>query len=111
MAARKYEVTAVTGKYTDQSGQEKSRYQTIGAVIEGKNGLMLKLEAVPIGWDGWAYLNDPKPREGAAPAPRQQSRAPAPRQQFEHDGHNAPNEASRARAASGFDDMDDDIPF
>lgn len=83
--ARKYEVTAITGKYTDQGGQEKNRYQTIGAVIEGKHGLMLKLEAVPIGWDGWAYLNDPKPREGGAPspapAPRQQQRAPAPSQQ------------------------------
>lgn len=104
--ARKYEVTAITGKYTDQGGQEKNRYQTIGAVIEGRHGLMLKLEAVPIGWDGWAYLNDPKPREGGAPSP-----APAPRQQqrqqFEHDGHNAPNEASRARGSSGFDDFED----
>lgn len=62
--ARKYEVTAVTGKYTDSTGAEKSRYQTLGSVIETKNGLMLKLEAVPIGWDGWAYLNDPKPRDG-----------------------------------------------
>lgn len=95
--ARKYEVTAITGKYTDNSGQEKNRYQTIGAVIEGKNGLMLKLEAVPIGWDGWAYLNDPKPREGAAPAPaqrqQQQRQAPAP------------------SGDAGFSDMDSEIPF
>ena len=77
--ARKYEVTAVTGKYTDSTGKEKSRYQTLGSVIETKNGLMLKLEAVPIGWDGWAYLNDPKPREGQqAPQQSQQQRAPAP---------------------------------
>ena len=95
--ARKYEVTAVTGKYTDASGAEKSRYQTLGSVIETKNGLMLKLEAVPIGWDGWAYLNDPKPRDGQqAPQQRQQPRsAPAPHS-----------------AGSGFDDMDSgDIPF
>lgn len=61
--SKKFEVTAVTGKYTDRDGNEKSRYMTIGAVIETKNGLMLKLEGVPVGWDGWAYLNDPKPRE------------------------------------------------
>ena len=77
--ARKYEVTAVTGKYTDNNGQEKSRYQTIGAVIESKNGLMLKLEAVPIGWDGWAYLNDPKPRDGQQ-APQRQTQRQASQQ-------------------------------
>lgn len=93
--ARKYEVTAITGKYTDNSGQEKNRYQTIGAVIEGKNGLMLKLEAVPIGWDGWAYLNDPKPRDGQQ-APQQQ-RQPQ-RQQANPD-------------PGGFEGMDDSIPF
>lgn len=96
--ARKYEVTAITGKYTDSSGQEKSRYQTIGAVIEGKNGLMLKLEAVPIGWDGWAYLNDPKPREAQqAPQQRapQRTAAPAP-----------------SADPGGWGDMDDgSIPF
>ncbi|ABX36757.1 hypothetical protein Daci_4126 [Delftia acidovorans SPH-1] len=72
--ARKYEVTAVTGKYTDSNGQEKNRYLTIGAVIEGRNGLMLKLEAVPMGWDGWAYLNEPKPRDGHQSTPARQGR-------------------------------------
>jgi hypothetical protein len=57
-----YEVTAVTGKYKDKSGTEKSRYMNIGSVIDTKNGPMLKLEGVPIGWDGWAYLNEPKAR-------------------------------------------------
>ena len=70
--ARKFEVTAVTGKYTDNNGQEKSRYLNIGSVIETKNGLMLKLEAVPVGWDGWAYLNEPRPRDGQQDQPRQQ---------------------------------------
>jgi len=89
--ARKYEVTAVTGKYTDSTGKEKSRYQTLGSVIETKNGLMLKLESVPVGWDGWAYLNDPKPRDG--------QQAPQQRQ--------APSQSS-----NDFADMDGDpIPF
>lgn len=61
--ARKYEVTAVIGKYTDRDGKEKSRYLTVGSVLETKNGLMLKLDSIPVEWDGWAYLNDPKPKE------------------------------------------------
>lgn len=65
--AVKYEVTAVTGKYTDRDGNEKSRYTKLGVVIESKNGLMLKCEAIPVGWDGWAYLNEPKPRDGEQP--------------------------------------------
>jgi hypothetical protein len=60
---KKYDVVAVTGKYTDREGNEKSRYMNIGAIIETKNGDMLKLEGVPVGWDGWAYLNEPKERE------------------------------------------------
>ena len=93
--ARKYEVTAVTGKYTDSTGAEKSRYQTLGSVIETKNGLMLKLEAMPIGWDGWAYLNEPKRDEGE----RQPSRAARQPQR------------SAPAVGSGFDDMDSDAPF
>ena len=61
-----YEITIVSGKYKNKDGQEKSRYQTIGSVIETKNGLMLKLDSIPLpdgGWNGWAYLNAPKPKE------------------------------------------------
>lgn len=86
--AKKYDVVAVTGKYTGNDGQEKNRYLNIGSVIGTKNGFMLKLESVPVGWDGWAYLNDPKPRDGQE-APRQQA-----------------NTAPRQHAA-----QDDDIPF
>jgi hypothetical protein len=61
-----YEVTVNMGKYT-KDGQEKTRYQTIGSVIETKNGPMLKLDTIPIpdtgGWNGWAFLNVPKPKE------------------------------------------------
>lgn len=61
-----YEITVVSGKYTNKDGQEKSRYQTIGSVIETKNGPMLKLDSIPLpdgGWNGWAYLNTPKTKE------------------------------------------------
>jgi hypothetical protein len=61
-----YEITVVTGKYTNKDGQEKSRYQTIGSVIETKNGPMMKLDMIPLvegGWSGWSYLNTPKTKE------------------------------------------------
>ena len=61
-----YEITVVSGKYKNKDGVEKSRYQNIGSVIETKNGPMLKLDNSPLmdgGWNGWAYLNTPKPKE------------------------------------------------
>ena len=67
MSKTQYEVTVVTGKYTNAQGQEKNRYQRIGSVIETKNGLMLKFDCIPVvegGWSGWAYMN--KPKEQAA---------------------------------------------
>ena len=80
----KYEVRAITGKYNDKNGNEKNSYQTIGKIIQtAKGGFMLKLDAIPVGFDGWAYLNEPQPKE--------QDKKPAP--------------------AGGFDSMDQDIPF
>ena len=61
--AKTHDIVAVTGTYTDKNGQEKKRYQTIGAIIDTRNGPMIKLESVPLGWDGWAYMNEPKARD------------------------------------------------
>ena len=57
-----YEVTVRAGTY-QKDGQEKVRYQRIGSVIETKKGPMLKLDQVPLvegGWQGWAYLFEPR---------------------------------------------------
>lgn len=60
----KYEVTAVTGTYTDNNGNEKKRYTRMGAVLTTKNkGFCLKIEAIPVNWDGWAYLNEPEEKK------------------------------------------------
>ncbi len=66
---KKFNVVAVTGKYTNKDGQEKNSYMTIGSVLETKNGPMLKIESVPVGWNGWAYLNEPD-KDTKAPAKR-----------------------------------------
>jgi hypothetical protein len=57
-----YEVTVKAGTY-QKDGQEKTRYQRIGSVIETKKGPMLKLDQMPLvegGWEGWAYLFEQK---------------------------------------------------
>lgn len=84
----KYEIRAITGKYTDRDGNEKNSYATLGKVIQTKKGgFMLKIDTVPVTWDGWAYLEPPRPKE----------EKPAP--------------ASSRPTDGGLSDMDDDIPF
>ena len=60
------EISCIVGEYRNSEGQTKKRYQRIGSVIETKNGPMLKLDVIPLregGWDGWAFMNDPKPQD------------------------------------------------
>ena len=82
------EITVITGTYTNAQGQQKNRYQRVGSIIDTKNGPMLKIDVIPLkegGWDGWAYINEPRERDDQP----QQRRAPQ---------------------GSGFDDMNDDLP-
>ena len=68
------EISCIVGEYTNAAGERKKRYQRIGSIINTKNGDMLKLDVIPLregGWDGWCYINDPKPqedRQGRRPA-------------------------------------------
>ena len=60
------EITCVVGEYKNSQGETKKRYSRIGSIIDTKNGAMLKLDTIPLkegGWDGWAYLNDPRPKD------------------------------------------------
>ncbi len=80
------------GKYTDQSGVEKNTVDIVATELQllgGREGMGGPSE----GDEGSA----PPPARRPAPAPR--ATAPAARQ------------APAPRPASGFDDMDDDIPF
>ena len=54
-----YHVVAQGEEYTDKAGNRKRHSNTIGIVVKTKNGMMLKLTSIPVGWDGWAYLNEP----------------------------------------------------
>lgn len=84
------------GKYTDQAGVEKNTVDIIATELQllgGREGMGGAEDGGSGGGGGYA------PRPAAAP------RAPAPAA-----ARQAPA-AAPARQSSGFDDMDDDIPF
>lgn len=89
--ALRYRVQAQVGTYNDANGNEKKKYVDVGVIMDKKDGgFIMKIEAIPIGWDGWAYLNVPEARpKGSGGGQRRQ----APPQ------------------SGGNDEMDDDIPF
>ena len=86
------EIVVITGSYNNSNGDKKNRYTRIGSIIETSKGPMIKMDTIPLkegGWDGWAYLFEPKPKDdGGVPHPQM----------------------SRNRVNS-MDNMDDDIPF
>lgn len=87
-----------TRKYTDKDGQEKYATDIIAnemQLLGGREGM-----GAPAGDDD-GYGGDAGGYSRPAPAPR-----PAP-----NAGRPAAAPAPVARPASGFDDMDDDIPF
>ena len=67
------EITIIAGQYKNKDGAQKNRYQRIGSIIDTKNGDMLKLDQIPLidgGWNGWANIHDPMPKEKLAGLPQ-----------------------------------------
>lgn len=62
MAKLKYDVCVADKR------QDKTYWRKIGVVMQTDKGFSLKLEAVPVAWDGWASLFEPKPKEGGKDA-------------------------------------------
>lgn len=87
-------IVAVTGTYTDNQGNEKKRYTTIGRVIQTAKGESIKIDVIPLGWDGWAGLYEPKDQTSDANAIREK------------------NQEKQQTRDSDFSDFEsDDIPF
>lgn len=63
----KYDVVTVR---TDEK-TDKKYYTNIGRVIETNKGLSIKLDVIPIGWNGWASFYTPKDK--AQPEKKQDS--------------------------------------
>jgi hypothetical protein len=60
----KYDAIAKNGSYTDKNGVEKTKWCKAGIVVETKNGgLAMKIEQLPIPFDGWIQFAVPKAKE------------------------------------------------
>jgi len=59
--------------YTDRDGNEKSRWVKCGVIIEKDGRLSVKIESLPVAFDGWLSAFEPKEKQPARPA--RQSRA------------------------------------
>ena len=81
------------GKYIDQAGVEKNTVDIVATELQLLGGR-----------EGMGGPSDGD--EGSAPAPMRRQSAPPARAAAP-----APRQAPAPRPASGFDDMDDDIPF
>ena len=60
------ELSVITGTYKNSKGEQKNRYLKIGSIIDTAKGDMLKIDVTPVmdgGWNGWAYINDPRPKD------------------------------------------------
>lgn len=69
MAIVRYEAKAKIGTYKNAQGEEKARWHQMGVCFQNDQGnLSLKLDSIPVNWDGWVSLFEPKPKENK-PAP------------------------------------------
>lgn len=84
----KYEIRAKTGE-----ANGKAIYSKIGVVLEGDKGFSMRLNVIPLNWDGFAFFSEPEQRGNG--------------------GGGYSRGAGQARGGGGRspDPMDDDIPF
>ncbi len=69
MAKKRYDIcVGIKGK------DDKTYWKNIGVILQTDKGFSLKIESVPVGWDGWASLFEPKAKE-EQPAARPQQQA------------------------------------
>ena len=136
MAVLKRQNVCFGTKYTDNAGQEKTRWVTVGKAFHSdRGGISIKFDTIPAGgWDGWVQLFDERDpnqapqgysRQGAGPTGYgQQGPTTAPQgyagQPYPAVGQ-APygNQGTAARADSQYSggytvppaDNPDDLPF
>lgn len=56
----RYDIRAKVRSYKDtKTGEEKNVYATIGSAWIGEETNSIKLDMIPLNWDGKAFLNEP----------------------------------------------------
>ena len=67
----KLDLIAVVGEYTDAQGNNKKRFAKVGTLWDKGQGISLKIDNVPLNWDGWLSAKpplEPKTTKQTAPA-------------------------------------------
>ena len=62
-------VVATVWEYTNSNGETKKQYLTIGKLIEKDGSLSIKIDAIPTGWNGRAWVYDQKKKEEESSMP------------------------------------------
>lgn len=58
---KKFDAVYSGEKYTDREGNEKTRFINCGVVFENDKGqLSMKIESLPVGFNGWLNFYEPK---------------------------------------------------
>jgi hypothetical protein len=89
MALKKTHDAVYAGeKYADREGNEKTRYVNVGALFARDDGsLTMKLESLPIGFNGWINFYEPKERDQSQGQRSQRpQRSAPPADDFQDDG-------------------------
>jgi hypothetical protein len=64
----RYDVICKNGSYTDKTGAEKTKWLKVGVCMDTKNGsLAIKLDSLPVQFDGWLSLAEPKTKDNFTP--------------------------------------------
>lgn len=60
-------IVATVGEYTNKNGETKKNYVNIGTLFERPDGSQtVKLESIPLGWNGWASFYDIEEKQSQA---------------------------------------------
>jgi hypothetical protein len=106
MAHKTHDLAVKVGSYTNQQGEQKNRYQNVGALMQGDNGPFIMLAK----WFNPAGVQDDRggesilisvfePRQEGQQAPQRPASRPAQR-------------PTSPQQAGGFQDFpDSDVPF
>jgi hypothetical protein len=105
------EITAACGTYQDSEGQDKTRWHKIGVVIEKDGKRFIKLEVIPLGWDGFASLFPPREKDEKKPRNASLPGYQAPGQSSGYKPHTRSAKPKQAAIDTEPFDGDSDIPF
>ena len=108
MAHKTHDLAVKVGSYTNQQGETKNRYQNVGALMQGDKGQFIMLAK----WFNPAGVTDDRGGESiliSVLEPKEKGDTLRQPMRQQEDKQRQPRPTPQSH--SGFDDMNDDIPF